>query len=137
MCHPYCCIISHASYSCYYFKMFRARTFHEPLYSGGPYLALMRASNSFYPLSLLPQDSPHRPEKQGRREDKGRGPAALTDAGRKGAFLPLLEHGREPGREVVERRILIKPCSACGFHLKDQQHKPGVSANISLNYLLI
>lgn len=37
---------------------------------------------------------------------------------------------------MVER-ILIKPCSACGFHLKDQQHKPGVSANISLNYLLI
>ena len=96
----------------------------------------IRASNSF-PFFLLPQDSPYRPEKQGRHEDKGRVTTGCTGASRKGDFLSLLEYGRDPCWGVLESRILIKPCPACGFHLNIQGHKPGVSANISLNHLLI
>lgn len=72
------------------------------------------------PLFLLPQDSLHRAQKEGRFEGGGRGAAASTDAGRKGAFLSLLGSGRDPGWGVAELRLWVKPCTTCGFNLKIQ-----------------
>lgn len=56
-------------------------------------------------------------------EGEGRGTAASKDAGREGAFLSLLECGRDPGWRLAELRLLIKLCSACKFNLS-------VSANL-------
>ena len=69
------------------------------------------------PLFLLTQDSLYRPEKEGRCEAEGRGTAASTDAGRKGAFWSVLENGRDP------LRLLVKSCSACGFNLNIQGYE--------------
>lgn len=86
----------------------------------------MRTPSSLsVPLFLLPRDSLHRAEKEGRFEGGGRGTAASTDAGRKGAFLSLLEYGRDPGWGVVELRLLVKPCITCGFNLNIQGRKNG------------
>lgn len=106
--------------------MFRGRSFRQALYQRGPYPRPHDSS-----LSAPLPGSLCGPEKLAECGDQGRGTAAS---------FPQMLAGQAPSCLCTWQRFRFRRGGthfACGFNLNSQGQEADVSANISLNYLLI